>query len=526
MDAMRAKVAQFRTAVKKILPYFTGEVYGMIAIEEKRVGTMAVDEQGRMYYAPEFVRRCSIEQGRFTVCHETLHVALGHARLARKILGDNPTQSMLKAWNYAADCVVNQILGAYLHEAPGEDVLGPGATIVTHQTLGLPPRLTITQYYDLLMQQQQEQPQNPGQRGTGKDDDTEDDEDEDMEGAGEGEPDDRDGEPDEQGGGDGGEQDVPHDPSEGDGEGGEEDEGDDDGEGEGGARPGEGGAERDGGADRPSQDGVEDSSDAEGEGCDGDPADDGGDGSWSPTGGSGADGVPRGYEAERDPSWADREYSLAKQLEAAIEEAERSSPGSVPGELKAAVGLRLRPQPDPYDALRASVARAVASPVGAPDFTLKRFSRRQQPGMPRLRGVNKLTPNVVVLLDTSGSMGFRCPGYERAERALDVIAKGIRKLKSVRVICWDTQKHSARMVQSMQGFEVQGGGGTDMGQAIETIDKELRPDAILMVTDLETGWCERKPRARVVIAATEAPSEYYPVPGWATVVDLTRGGGQ
>jgi predicted metal-dependent peptidase len=79
------------------------------------------------------------------------------------------------------------------------------------------------------------------------------------------------------------------------------------------------------------------------------------------------------------------------------------------------------------------------------------------------------------------------------------------------------------MVQSMQGFEVQGGGGTDMGQAIETIDKELRPDAILMVTDCETGW-GKKPRARVVIAATEAPSEYYPTPTWATVIDLSKGG--
>lgn len=523
MDATRLKVAKFRTAVKEVLPYLTGYVYGMIAIEQPQVGTMAVDEHGRLYYAPEFVARCSVPQGRFTICHEALHVALGHAKLARRILGDRPTPAMLKAWNYAADCVVNQILGAYLKEAPGEDVLGAGATVVTHTVLGLPPRLTITQYYDLLMQQQ-EQPQNPSQRGKGKDDDTEEDDDEDVEGSSEGKPDDRDGEPDEQGGGDRGEQEVPHDPSEGDSEGGEEDEGDDDGEGEGGSRPGKGGAERDGGADRPSQDGGEDSSDAEGEGCDGDPADDGGSGSWSPTGGSGADGVPRGYEAEPDRGWADREYSLVSQLEDAIEEQESKSPGSVPGELKSAVGMRLRPEPDPYDALRASVARATATSLGCPDYTLRRFSRRQQPDMPRLRGMIKQTPNVVVILDTSGSMGLSGGGYERAERAMSVIAKGVRRLRSVKVVCFDARRHSTKMVQSMAGFVAEGHGGTDMARAVEEIDREDRPDAILVVTDGETHWPERKPRARTVIAMVEPVSEYYPTPTWATVVDLTKGG--
>jgi predicted metal-dependent peptidase len=519
MDATRLKVAKFRTAVKEVLPYLTGYVYGMIAIEQPQVGTMAVDEQGRLYYAPEFVARCSVKQGRFTICHEALHVALGHAKLARRILGDRPTPAMLKAWNYAADCVVNQILGSYLSEAPGEDVLGAGATIVTHTVLGLPPRLTITQYYDLLMQQQGQE-QSPSQRGKGGGDDTEEDDDEDVEGSGEGEPDDRDGEPDEQGGGDGGEQDVPHDPSEGDGEGGEEDEGDDDGEGEGGARPGEGGAERDGGADRPSQDGGEDSSDAEGEGCDGDPADDGGDGSWSPTGGSGADGVPRGYEQGRDQSWADREHALTSGLEDAIAEQESKSPGSVPGELKEAVGLRLRPQADPFDVLRVAVARAIASPLGSPEYTLKRFSRRQQPDMPRLRGMIKQTPNCVVILDTSGSMHG-----ERVTRAIDVIAKALRRLRSVRVVCYDAALHGRKTVTSMGSFQWEGGGGTDMGAAIEKVDREDRPDAIVLVTDLETPWCSVKPRARVVVAAVEAePYWLEQVPGWAKLVDLTRGG--
>lgn len=528
MDAIRAKVAKFRTEVKKILPYFLGEVYGMIAIEEKRVGTMAVDEHGRMYYSPTFVEKCSIPQGRFTVCHETLHVALRHAPLARKILGDNPTPAQLKAWNWAADCVVNQILEPWLHEAPDESVLGPGAQVITYQLLGLPAKQTIVQYYELLMQQEQEKQEqqtkhnDPDHSGEGEDDGTEGDDDE-----SEGEDDscDGDGEREDDGDRGGDEQEGPADDGEGDEEGGEDGEqGGDEADGDGDDGDGEDGTEdaRGDGVRSPGDGGTDS------EAGDGDAGDESAsDADWSPAGGgSSADGQPRDYEAEPDPSWADREYSLAKQLEAAIEEAERQAPGSVPGELRAAVNYRLRPVADPYDALRASVARAVASPVGAPDFTLRRLSRRQQPDGPRLRGVVKLTPSVVIVLDTSGSMGLSGGGYDRAERAMEVIAKGVRRLKAVKVVCFDTQRHSTKMVSSMSGFVAAGHGGTDMAAAIEEIDRTEKPDAILVVTDGETEWPLRKPRARTVIALVEAPQDYYPVPHWATTVDLTKGGGR
>ena len=520
MDATRLKVAKFRTAVKEVLPYLTGYVYGMIAIEQPQVGTMAVDEQGRLYYAPEFVARCSVKQGRFTICHEALHVALGHAKLARRILGDRPTPAMLKAWNYAADCVVNQILGSYLSEAPGEDVLGAGATIVTHTVLGLPPRLTITQYYDLLMQQQ-EQPQNPSQRGKGKDDDTEEDDDE-----SDGEDDAGDSDEQRQGEGDRGSDEPEGDEANGEGASGGGEEGDSEGEdADGDAGDGDG-EDRDGdargGRGRSPGDGGADSEESDGDGGSESAPDD----DWSRAGGSGADGQPRHYEAEPDRGWADREYSLVSQLEDAIEEQESKSPGSVPGELKSAVGMRLRPEPDPYDVLRASVARATATSLGCPDYTLRRFSRRQQPDMPRLRGMIKQTPNVVVILDTSGSMGLAGGGYERAERAMSVIAKGVRRLRSVKVVCFDARRHSTKMVQSMAGFVAEGHGGTDMARAVEEIDREDRPDAILVITDGETGWPDRKPRARTVIALVEPKSEHYPVPGWAVTVDLTTGGGR
>jgi predicted metal-dependent peptidase len=207
-------------------------------------------------------------------------------------------------------------------------------------------------------------------------------------------------------------------------------------------------------------------------------------------------------------------------LESRIGEAETAAPGSVPGVLKDAVGLRLRPQADPFDVLRATVSRAVASPVGAPDYTLRKLSRRQQHDGPRLRGVKRETPNAVIILDTSGSMHG-----ERVARAMDVIAKAVRRLQSVRVVCFDAAMHAKKMVTSMGSFQWEGGGGTDMGKAIAEVEKEYRPDAIVLVTDLATPWPQRQPRARVVVAAVEAePYWLERVPGWVKLCDVSKGG--
>ena len=534
MDAVRLKVAQFRTMVKDILPYFTGYVYGMIATEKRGIGTMAVDERGRLYYDPALVERVDLKGGRFVICHEALHVALGHAPLARRFLGDRPTPAMLRRFNLAADCVVNGILQSWWHEAPSEEVLG--GKLVTHVALGLPPSLTVTQYYALLEQQDEQRKQereaarkqqrdnDPSQRGKGEDGDgMEDEGDEDQEDGSS----DRDDDEEERGGqSDRGDHDSEggEDGSDGDSEGGGDEPSDEEDGVPDGDAAGEGDAERkgdddgDSGSDEGSG-GSDSQAGDQGRG-DEDDADGEADGGWACRGGGGADGQPREYEDEGEGGWADRQYSMTDQLEQRIEEAEQSSPGSVPGCLKDAVGLRLRPQADPFDVLRATVARAIASPVGAPDYTLRKFSRRQQADGPRLRGVKKEMPNVVVILDTSGSMHG-----DRVEKAMGVIAKAVSRLKSVKVVSFDSRLHDRKMVTSMGQFKWEGGGGTGMGRAIEEVDKADRPDAIVLITDLETDWPQRQPRARVVVAAVDAKDYWLErVPGWVKLCDVSKGG--
>lgn len=209
----------------------------------------------------------------------------------------------------------------------------------------------------------------------------------------------------------------------------------------------------------------------------------------------------------------------------AIAQAEQSNPGSVPGEIKRAIKQRLNPQPDPFDQLRSAVCTSVASPVGGRDFTHRRRSRKQPPGddQPLLHGRMTVQPHAVVIVDTSGSMMH--PDIQA--RALSVIAQGLRKLSRVRVYCADTNLRSNKWLATTRMFEWHGGGGTDMGQAIEEIERQEKPDSIVMVTDAETVWMpELRPRARVVVAYTGKVGSLWhrSIPKWARVVPLVREG--
>ena len=467
----RTRIAQFRLAAQETAPYMGQYVHSLIPVERAGIGTMAVDKFGRLYYDPTFVASITSECGSFTILHEALHVVFDHAAMAERIVGTNGTPTQYKAWNFAVDMVVNGVLREFIRHAP--------EGIITAERFGLPPKLTAIEYYHLLLQaneqaQQQEQ-ENQDEQGEPQPDD-------DGEVCG--------------------------------GHGDDGDEGDDDGE-------EAGGSEVDGDGDE-GGDGVAEGGDGEAhsqdeEGVDGDSggrdgAEGGGDevADHQGDGGSCSDGKPRDYELPADDSWEDREFSMATDLE---NKCESTGWGNVPGAIRKALGNKLRPQPDPFDCLRAACARAVSSPVGAPDYTYRRISRRQVEGQPRLKGVQKLTPNAVIVLDTSGSM----LDAETEAKALTVVASGLRRLRSVRVIGGDTNITSNKQVSSLKQLEWLGGGGTSMKTVLESVDKEHRPDAIVLITDGETDWPERL-RAKLVVALTQP----MPAPSWATAVMIGK----
>lgn len=495
MDDTRMKLAKFRTACKAVVPYMMHSIYGLIAVERPGIKTMAVDQYSRLYYDPAYVESVSMETGRWTILHETLHVRLGHCDLGKRVLGENPTAQMCLMWNIACDIVVNQLLDAWGQDAP--------EGIYTYQRMGFPPKLSAIEYFRMLMKQEEEKQQQSDDSESG---DEQDEETPDME-PGE----DEDDSTNEESGDE--HEEKSDDDSEAEDEGSGKSEGEDGGEGS-----GEDEESGDAGDTEADDDGGSEGDDSEGQGGD-EVADQEG------AGGSGADGQPRSYELPPDAAHRDREYAMASELLDAIEEQEAKSPGSVPGELAAACGLKMRPtKVDPWDQLKNMVGRATSTPRGAPDFTLRRLSRRQQKDGPRLRGVIKMMPDCVVLLDTSGSMDLFRESQLKV-KALGVIAKGLKRLRSVTVRCGDYDLKNKQIVGALGHMKIEGGGGTDMGRLVEQIDKEDRPTCIVVITDLETGWCDRKPRAKVVIVGVKKPSDMFPVPAWATYVDCSQEGG-
>lgn len=229
-------------------------------------------------------------------------------------------------------------------------------------------------------------------------------------------------------------------------------------------------------------------------------------------GGSSADGQPREYEEEPDDKWesfikAEVTDKMDKEVQAFEGNPNKSCLAGphVPESLKVALEKALRPAPDPWKHLGAAVGRAVSTPVGYPEMTYRRPSRRQQCTDCKLKSATPVSPNVVVVLDTSGSM---CYGETQAQ-ALSVIAKGLSTVKQFPVVAGDTVARSSKLVQNLGQVTWDGGGGTDMRLVLEAAHKKYKPSVMVLVTDGYTPWPDNRQPYRLVVACTtnaECPS--------------------
>jgi predicted metal-dependent peptidase len=466
----RQLLGQARVHTFEYVPYLASYIYSLREQETPGIGTAAVDAAGNLYWDPKFVQEIGMEQAAYLVAHEALHLIFDHHARGKEIMGEKPSQVQVYACNVAGDLVIEQTLSMMRHLRP-EGAIHLGCKIDSWGiALDFPENRSMQEYYRLIMEQLKQQ---------------------------------------QQGGSDGDEQQPDGDDSDGDGEhAGNADESTGD----------AGGDSQDDGSEA---DGEEDSS---GDGA-GTPAAGQGKAPQKPgapgTGGSCADGQARPYEVEDDGSWDTYAGDMAAaRTEQAVVEYEQSHPGAVPGTLKEALKCKLRPQPDPFDQLRSAVCTSVASPVGGRDFSHRRRSRKQPPeeNAPLLHGRITVQPHAVVIVDTSASM----LGSETKAKALSVIGQGLRKLYRVKVFCADMKVRSNKVVSGTDRFEWYGGGGTDMDAAIAEVDRSDHPDSIILVTDAETQWHNKKPRARVVVAYTGkvGSSWHHNIPKWCRVVPL------
>ena len=196
-----------------------------------------------------------------------------------------------------------------------------------------------------------------------------------------------------------------------------------------------------------------------------------------------------------------------------MDEYESSGKGSVPGELKQSLSVKLRQQPDPFDVLRRIVSASVASPIGRDYETMTKRHRRQRYDAPRKRGIVRYSPSCTIVVDTSGSM----QGHE--QKALTTISQGLKRVHRPNVICFDHALQDKQRMTHIKQFEWKGYGGTDMVSAIELADKE-KTDSIVIITDGETDWPRRKTRAKLIVALVKDSqwARENPPPSWATTV--------
>ena len=210
--------------------------------------------------------------------------------------------------------------------------------------------------------------------------------------------------------------------------------------------------------------------------------------------GSASDGVKQDYELESDLTSAATNMARLEDVRQQMEDDGSIGKGSGMGQLRQSLNVRLRRQPDPFDQLKSIVGKEVSTTVGVDEYTYRRLSRMQQHPDHPMRGVIKVSPECVIVLDTSDSMGAG-PRGERVSRALTAIAQGCRRLQNPRVISWDDGLRNDKRCASIRDFNWIGGGGTGMSRAVEFADKKYKPDCIVLVTDCGTCWPDKPTRA-------------------------------
>ena len=243
--------------------------------------------------------------------------------------------------------------------------------------------------------------------------------------------------------------------------------------------------------------------------------------------GSGADGLERGWDLGPDGA-----HGLSQQERDAVRfrvaEGITGHPGDAPRGWQRWAETVFHP-PQPWKRLLgAAVRSAAASPGVGDDYTYHQPSRRSAsvPGaiLPSLR---RRPPRVCVVIDTSGSVSDAELGSALLEvTAIARALSGRRDL--VTVLPCDAAVPIVHRLSGAQQIPLIGGGGTDLRTGFDRAAR-TRPDVVVVLTDGQTPWPQRRPSCRIVVGLfprakpnAEADPDYrpQPPPAWARVIEI------
>jgi predicted metal-dependent peptidase len=246
------------------------------------------------------------------------------------------------------------------------------------------------------------------------------------------------------------------------------------------------------------------------------------------TSGSGVDGIARWYEQLVDEPGLDTASGEEVRRRVAIEYRAHldRTPGTSPGEWSRWVSDVLDPTVPWHQVLATSVRRAIAWAQGNSDYSYSRRSRRQG-AVPRvvLPGLRRAVPQVVVVVDTSGSVDDGLLARALAEVDGVLLGLGVPG-SSVEVLAVDADVQGSSRVTRAARARLAGGGGTDMRVGVTAaLSRRPRPDVIVVLTDGWTPWPDSAPAGVVVIAGLlgRSVAELPPTPSWLVRVECVSG---
>lgn len=190
-------------------------------------------------------------------------------------------------------------------------------------------------------------------------------------------------------------------------------------------------------------------------------------------------------------------------------------PGSVSANLQRWAKSVLQPKIPWQRVLAGMIRGTIARVAGMADYSFHRPGRRQAVFEDFITpAFVEPTPNIAIVIDTSGSMGEK--ELARALAEVKGILRSAGAEEGVKVVCCDAAASTAQRIYSDKQVQLFGGGGTDMGAGIAAANR-LRPtpDFIIVLTDGFTPWPESPPQGSRVIVVLVADGV---APGWAQTV--------
>lgn len=239
--------------------------------------------------------------------------------------------------------------------------------------------------------------------------------------------------------------------------------------------------------------------------------------------GSAADGRPRTYEDSGGGgglSELDREL-LERSIAVGIQD-RISARSEVPSGWQRWAGERLAPTVNWRARLGALIRRGLSTVAGNTDFSHRRPSRRAGAYTDIVPpALVSPVPDTVLVIDTSGSVTNAV--LDRLLAEVTAIITGVAgPNRRLRALCCDMHPHPVQTVRRAEDIRLVGGGGTDMRAGIEAAaGLRPRPDLVVVLTDGQTPWPERRPRPHVVVCLIGDDGH---APDWAAIACIPEEG--